>query len=79
MPVIRYRSFEQAERDLWLEPGDPRIARTLRYLWSLTKGFSPMPLKSGVFKFRTIEQANASRAAWETEYARKPRDGKAKR
>lgn len=68
MPIYRFQTHEEAERALWLEPGDPRIPRVLRFLWSvgsvLTLRFPP---PRGVQKFRSIEEANAARDAWETE------------
>lgn len=71
MPVYRYRTFEEAEQDLWFEPGDPRIPQTLRLLWSMAKALTPhYPLPRGVQKFRSIEEANASREAWEMERLR---------
>ena len=66
MPVYKYRTFEEARRALWLPTCDPRLARALRGLWKtswmLAGSYAP---PRGVFKFRSIEEANAHRDAWE--------------
>ena len=75
MPVYRYRSLEEAQRALWLEPGDPRIARIAEWLWefsaSLLGPAQHMDFgQRGLKKFRSIEEANADRERWETERSR---------
>lgn len=66
MPVQYFRTFEEAERALWHEPGDPRILPTLRFVCSWDALLPQYPLPRGVQKFRSIEEANAAREAWET-------------
>lgn len=75
MPVYRYKTHEEAHRALWLEPGDPRIFRRLRALLQLTNWLvgEYIPPR-GVFKFRTIEEANAHREAWEQDRINKIRE-----
>lgn len=74
MPVYRYKSHEDARRAQWRKPGDPQIGPTLRALLSLssalTDGLAP---PRGLFKFRSIEEANAHRDAWERERIRQIR------
>ena len=66
MPVFRYKTHEDAQRALWRKPGDPQIGPTLRALWSLSFGLvGDCKPSRGVFKFRSIEEANAHRKAWE--------------
>lgn len=66
MPVFKYRSFEDAERALWLPTGDPRLAKRIRSLWragwEMVGRYVP---PRGLFKFRSIEEANAHRRSWE--------------
>jgi hypothetical protein len=64
MPVERFRSHEEARRALWLSPGDPRIPMRLRRVPSMAAGLYPLDRPRGVFKFRSIEEANASRKQW---------------
>jgi hypothetical protein len=68
MPVYKFRTLEEAERALWLPTCDPRLAKKLRGLWktSWIMAGSYVPPR-GVFKFRSIEEANAHREAWEQE------------
>lgn len=65
MGVERFRTFEDAERALRLQPGDPRILKQMRATAAMARlGRVVQPLR-GVFKFRTLEEANAHRDAWE--------------
>jgi len=61
MSVTRYRSVEEMPRP-WRDPRDPAnlrlVARMLAFHRSLTRGTS---LRPGVQRFRTLEEANASR------------------
>lgn len=68
MPVFRFKTHEDAQRALWREPGDPQIGPTIQALLSLSAAlvgdFVP---PRGVFRFRSIEEANHHREAWERE------------
>ena len=79
MPVYRFKTFEEARRAQWREPGDPEIVEILRVLWafsdSLAGDFTP---PRGVFKFRTIEEANQHRQAWEQERVERLRQQRAR-
>lgn len=68
MPVFRFKTHEDAQRTLWHRPGDPLIGPTLRALWSLSSALAGdcVPPR-GVFKFRSIEEANSHRRSWELE------------
>jgi hypothetical protein len=58
MGIERFRTFEEARRALWLEPGDPRLLDRLKRLGELAR--TP-PRPRGVFRFRTIEEAKRQR------------------
>lgn len=64
MPVQRFRTHEEARRALWIAPGDPRIPRKLQGWLELWVHLYPLDRPRGVFKFRSIEEANASRKSW---------------
>ncbi len=65
MPVFRFKTHEDAQRSLWKKPGDPVIGPTLRALWSLSAALAgDLAPPRGVFKFRSIEEANAHRETW---------------
>jgi len=66
MPVTKFRTFDDAERALWLTCGDPALPRRIRALWS-RRVPAPLPGPRGVLKYRSIEEANADRDRWEQE------------
>ncbi len=66
MPVFKYKSLDEMRRAQQMKSGDPRLLNVLRLVWTrswiLAGRFVP---PRGVFKFRSIEEANAHRRAWE--------------
>ncbi len=59
MPVRKFRSLAEAERSLWLEPGDPRIWEGHLRRWQLHRFFARhvAPRRTpGVFKYRSVEE-----------------------
>ncbi|MBI2962117.1 MAG: hypothetical protein HYY35_00055 [Deltaproteobacteria bacterium] len=59
MGVRKFRTFEEARRDLWLPDGDPAILVRMKRLAELaTKRSVPR----GIRRFRTIEEAKAWKA-----------------
>ena len=65
MPVTKYRTFEEAARSGWLEPGDPRIWAAFVRRSQLHAFFSRRPrpvLVRGVFRYRSIEEKQAGEA-----------------
>jgi len=64
MPVQKFNSHEEARRALWVPRGDPRIPRMIQRVLSIAHGLYPLDRPRGVFKFRSIEEANASRRLW---------------
>lgn len=71
MPVHKYRSVEEMpDAALRYDAGDPRIARSIRYLWHLSDallGDVGTCIPRGVRKYRSIEEADADRDRWEQE------------
>ncbi len=65
MPFYRFRTLEEARRALWLKPGDPRLERTVQWVWALSAELiGPHPQPRGLKKFRTLEEADADRKQW---------------
>jgi len=64
MPVQKFRTHEEARRALWIAPGDPRIPRKLQHWLGTWARLYPLGRPRGVQKFRSIEEANASRKLW---------------
>ena len=77
MPLYKYKSFEEAERAMRnFEPDAESYRRSLE-LWKIARELAPMNMPRGVFKFRTIEEANAHRRGVELAHARKLREKRA--
>jgi hypothetical protein len=64
MAVRKYRTFDEARRDLWLPSGDPRIPSRLHRLAALAR---PVPVVRGVTRFRSIAEAKAGKWASDPE------------
>lgn len=60
MPVERFRSFEDARRALWTKPGERPPLDRMRRLGELGER-SRVRVAGGVTRFRTIEEAKASK------------------
>ena len=60
MGVRKFRSLEEAERALQTRLDQP-LARRIEAAWGLAALFSPHRPRSGVFKFRSIEESQAAR------------------
>ncbi|HYI13590.1 MAG TPA: hypothetical protein VEK57_31400 [Thermoanaerobaculia bacterium] len=71
MPVYKYRRVEDMpDAGLKHAAGDPAIPRKIRYLWHLSEALlGPVGtcIPRGVFKYRSIEEAEAHREQWEQE------------
>lgn len=78
MPVYKYRSFEEAEKALWCLEPDEEYYRNASRLWEIAD-IIPHTCPKGIFKFRTIEEANKHRTDIEHKNAlnlRNQRDSK---
>lgn len=68
MPVTKFRSLDEMRRAQRVAADDPRLPGIIRtvweWAWEMAGRFTP---PRGVFKFRSIEEANAHREAWEKE------------
>ncbi len=64
MPVRKFRTFEEARRDLWLPAGHPDLLVRMARLSQLARATS---CRHGVFRFRTIEEAKADKREPEPE------------
>jgi hypothetical protein len=67
MPIQRFRDLDAAREALWLVPGDPRLCAKIRHVWSFAQRLAKYPPPRGLWRFRSIEEANAHREAWVTE------------
>jgi hypothetical protein len=71
MPVQKFKTFEEAEKALWnFKPDDAYLARVAE-LWDFANKLNPISYPKGIFKFKTIEEANKHREEVELAHARK--------
>jgi len=72
MPVRKFRSIaemDKAQNELWCEPGEECFRRIAR-LWKRSAQINPRKFPKGVFKYRSIEEAQADRERLLTEHVR---------
>lgn len=60
MPVFKYRSVEEMPDEVWRQPGDPLLYRTIRQLWDFGQRASTRRFTPGVYAFRSIEEMDAA-------------------
>jgi hypothetical protein len=58
MPVKKFKSFEEAERDLWVFEPDDRYYERLRGFYNFAAKFSVARFPRAIFKFRSMQEAN---------------------
>lgn len=61
MPVQKFRSIEDMPPVPWCETLDEACLRRIAKLWARSSAFSPRIYPRGVFKFRSIEEAQEAR------------------
>jgi len=65
MPVRKFRSLEEMEESLWREPGDPELWRAIQRVWSFAAQTCPRRFPPGVYRHRSVEEAQKQRDLWE--------------
>lgn len=58
MPVKKYKTFEEARRDLWILNPDDKYLQRLRNLFIASEKLSNRKISRGIKKYKTIEEAN---------------------
>jgi hypothetical protein len=71
MSVEKFETLEEAKKALWSFRPDETYFRQLFVLWEFANRLSPLKYPRGILKFKTIEEANEHRLAWELEHGRK--------
>jgi hypothetical protein len=61
MPVQKFRSVEDMPPVPWCDPQSEDCLRRIAKLWARSSAFSARVYPRGVFKFRSIEEAQAAR------------------
>lgn len=71
MPIYKYKTFEEAERALWhFSPGKQYYEQIAEF-WEFANELNPIVYPRGVFKFKTIKEANKHRLKIEILHAKK--------
>ena len=65
MPVRRWRSLDEAERTLGIDPGSAMLWRTIADLWALSDRLWPPRFTPGVYRHRSILEANRLVESWQ--------------
>ncbi len=70
MPVYKYHTFAEAEQALWTLHPDQEYFKRIADLREFANALSPITYPRGIFKFKTIEEANHHRERIELERAK---------
>ena len=65
MPIRKYRDVSEMEGNTWREPGDPELFRAIRNTWDFARRTLQPSFPPGVYKHRSIEEAQALQEEWE--------------
>ena len=61
MPIQKFRNLDDMRKALWCDTMDENCLRRIAALWSRAARLAPRKYPRGVFKFRSIEEAQAAR------------------
>jgi hypothetical protein len=64
MPIYKFRSLQESEDTLFQNPDDPELLSRIRSLWQFSARLFPRKFPPGVYKYRSIEEANKQKDAW---------------
>lgn len=67
MGLQRFKTFDEARRALWVQPGDPNLGARIRSLWAFAARLAPGAPPRGLRRFRGVEDAGRERDLWERE------------
>jgi hypothetical protein len=65
MPVRKIRNLQEMEDSLWYKPGSPELLRAIDAVWKFAERTCPQRFPPGVYRHRTIEDAQRQRDLWE--------------
>lgn len=65
MPVRKFRDVSEMEDNTWHEPGSPEHFRAMRNTWDFAQRTLGYRFPPGVYKHRSIEDAQRQREIWE--------------
>ncbi len=73
MPIYKYKTFEEAEKALWNFNPDEKYYDKVGELWEFANELSSISYPKGIFKFRSVEEANKHRDEIEIAHAKRLR------
>lgn len=73
MPIYKYKTFEEAEKALWNFNPDEQYYDRVAELWDFANELSSLSYPKGIFKFKSIEEANKHREEIEIAHAKRLR------
>jgi hypothetical protein len=67
MPVRKFRNLQDMEDSSWRSPDDPSLFRVIEETWNFSHSLCPQQFPPGVYRHRSVEEAQELREAWEQE------------
>jgi hypothetical protein len=64
MPIKKFRDVSEMKRSAY-RPGSAELAAATRYIWSLSERICPLRFPPGVYKHRSIDDAETLRKRWQ--------------
>ncbi len=71
MPIRRFRTLPDEDEGVWMPPDRPELLVTIGATWALAARLCPQRFPPGVYKHRSIEDANRRTEEWERETIRR--------
>lgn len=65
MSVQKFRGVADMEREVWYRRDDPRLLAAIRAVWDFAERTVQPAVPSGVYRFRSAEEAAAQPEHWE--------------
>ena len=76
MPVQKFKTFLEAEEALWQYEPDEAYYKSIKELFILSQKLNPTQFPKGIFKFKTLKEANQQKMEWIIEQAKHKRQEK---
>ncbi len=71
MPIQKFKTLEEAEKAIAISEPDEAYFKRVAQLWDFANKVNPISYPKGLFKFKTIEEANKHREEIERAHVRK--------
>ena len=65
MPIRKFRDLAEMDDALWYERSDPALPLAIKRVWSFAARTCRPQYPPGVYKHRSLEDADAQRERWE--------------